>query len=149
MKKLIVLAMIMAVMLLVATLIHAEGPVVDLKPTFISPTPGLYVNGWPAFTVSYPKEWVEMPPPPNAVLQVGVSRPDLPPSPRLNILVYVSAFPLAPIFAYSVWRIVFHPLDRFSSATLKSFQSVTALKGFGLQGSVLCCMTVTMPVLFL
>jgi hypothetical protein len=55
----------------------------------------------------------------------------------------------APIFAYSVWRIVFHPLDRFSSATLKSFQSVTALKGFGLQGSVLCCMTVTMPVLFL
>ena len=61
MKKLIVLAIIMAVMVLVAALAHAQSPGIDLKPTFISPTPGLYVNGWPAFTVSYPKEWVEMP----------------------------------------------------------------------------------------
>ena len=57
MKKLIVLAIIMAVMVLVAALAHAQAPANDLKPTFISPTPGLYVNGWPAFTVSYPKEW--------------------------------------------------------------------------------------------
>jgi hypothetical protein len=58
MKKLIVLAIIMAVMVLVAAPVHAQAPANDLKPTFISPTPtpGLYVNGWPAFTVSYPKE---------------------------------------------------------------------------------------------
>jgi hypothetical protein len=56
MKKLIVLAVIMAVMVLVAALAQAQGPANDLKPTFISPVPGLYVNGWPAFTVSYPKE---------------------------------------------------------------------------------------------
>ena len=58
MKRLIVLSIIMAVMVLVAALAHAQSPATDLKPTFISPTPtpGLYVNGWPAFTVSYPKE---------------------------------------------------------------------------------------------
>ena len=65
MKKLIVLAIIMAVILLVAALAQAQSPANDLKPTFISPTPGLYVNGWPAFTVSYPKEWVERPPVPD------------------------------------------------------------------------------------
>jgi hypothetical protein len=50
MKKLIVLAIIMAVMLLVAALVHAQSPANDPKPTFISPTPtpGLYVNGWPS-----------------------------------------------------------------------------------------------------
>jgi len=107
MKKLMVLSVIVAGMVLMAgfsSSTKAQSPANDPKPTFISPTPGLYVNGWPAFTVSYPKEWVEMPPPPNAVLQVGVSRPDLPPSPRLNILVYVSAFPLED------WAKVFMPV---------------------------------------
>jgi hypothetical protein len=80
MKKLIVLAIIMAVMVLVAALAHAQTPANDLKPTFISPTPGLYVNGWPPFTVSYPKEWVEMPHlAPACVFTAGVPRPDLPP----------------------------------------------------------------------
>ena len=57
MKKLIVLAIIMGVMVLVAALAHAQAPASDLKPTLIIPTPGLYVDGWPAFTVPYPKEW--------------------------------------------------------------------------------------------
>ena len=78
MKRLIVLAIIMAVMVLVAALVHAQSPPNDLKPTFISPTPGLYVNGWPAFTVSYPKEWVELPPAvPGVVFSAEVSRSDL------------------------------------------------------------------------
>ena len=77
MKKLIVLSIIMAIILLVAAIVHAQSPATDLKPTFISPTPGLYVNGWPAFTVSYPKEWVEWPPLPGGVLSIGVPRPDL------------------------------------------------------------------------
>ncbi|MGD0659915.1 MAG: hypothetical protein ABSD38_17790 [Syntrophorhabdales bacterium] len=89
MKKLIVLAIIMAVMVLVAALAHAQIPANDLKPTFISPTPGLFVNGWPAFTVSYPKEWAEMPRGLATVFQTGAPRPDLPPSPVLTISVFL------------------------------------------------------------
>ena len=97
MKKLIVLAIIMAVMVLVAALVHAQTPPNDLKPTFISPTPGLYVNGWPAFTVTYPKEWVEWPPVPSSVFCAGVSRPDLPADyvlPSLNVVVVPGFRPL-------------------------------------------------------
>jgi hypothetical protein len=59
MKKFVAVSLIMAGMVLmggVLTLARAQTPGIDAKPTFISPTPGLYVNGWPAFTVSYPKE---------------------------------------------------------------------------------------------
>ena len=96
MKKLIVLPLVMAVMVLVAALVHAQAPPNDLKPTFISPTPGLYVNGWPAFTVSYPKEWVEGPVAgPGAVFEAGVARPDLPTGfQNLTILVFANPLPL-------------------------------------------------------
>jgi hypothetical protein len=67
----------------------------DLKPTFISATPGLYVNGWPSFTVTYPKEWVELPPQsPVIVFQVMGVRPDLPPSQVLSVFVFPSPLPL-------------------------------------------------------
>jgi len=85
MNKLIVLFLLMAIVLMAgfSTPAHAQTPPSDLKPTFISPTPGLYVNGWPAFTVSYPKEWEEIP------AFVGgfsarVRRQDLPPGPHLS-----------------------------------------------------------------
>jgi hypothetical protein len=94
MKKLTVLAMIIAVTLVVAAFAHAQTPPNDLKPTFISPTPGFFVNGWPAFTVSYPKEWEEMPLPPGAVFFAAGTRPDLPPSPVFGILVFSSVLPL-------------------------------------------------------
>jgi hypothetical protein len=94
MKRLIVLAIIMAVMVLVAALVHAQSPANELKPTFISPTPGLFVNGWPAFTVSYPKGLVEMPLPPGAVFFAAGTRPDLPPSPVFAVLVITSVLPL-------------------------------------------------------
>ena len=59
MKKLIVLSLLTVMLLGGGFLapVHAQAPANDLKPTFISPTPtpGVYVNGWPAFTVSYPK----------------------------------------------------------------------------------------------
>jgi hypothetical protein len=86
MKQLIVVSL--AVALLVSTggvlaLSHAQAPqAADLKPTFISLTPGLYVNGWPAFTVSYPKEWVERVPD-FGVFGAGAAQPDLPSSIRL------------------------------------------------------------------
>ena len=96
MKKLIILSMLRSVMSLAGGFLapaHAQSPANDLKPTFISPTPGLYVNGWPAFTVSYPKEWVEGVWP-GAVFRAGVPRPNLPPSPVLTIYVPLSPLPL-------------------------------------------------------
>ena len=101
MKKLIVLALLMAVILLVAALVHAQSPATDLKPTFINPTPtpGLFVNGWPAFTVSYPKEWGELPLAPGAVLEVAGTRPGLSPSPVLTVVVYPTVFPLEDCWA--------------------------------------------------
>jgi hypothetical protein len=96
MKKLIVAPLIMAGMILTAgffTLAQAQSPASDLKPTFISPTPGLYVNGWPAFTVTYPKEWVEMATQ-FSVFKAGTPRPDLPPSPGFDVIVLPSEFPL-------------------------------------------------------
>ncbi|MGA2106208.1 MAG: hypothetical protein ABSH25_01040, partial [Syntrophorhabdales bacterium] len=96
MKKLIVLAIIMAVMVLVAALAHAQSSANDLKPTFISPTPtpGLFVNGWPPFTVSYPKEWVEIPLSPANVFEAAGPRPGLNPQPVLSIPVFPSLLPL-------------------------------------------------------
>ena len=101
MKKLIVLAMIMAVTVLVAIPVHAQTPANDLKPTFINPTPtpGLFVNGWPPFTVSYPKEWGEIPLAPGAVLEVAGTRPGLSPSPVLTVIVYTTVFPLEDCWA--------------------------------------------------
>ena len=88
MKKLIVLSLLTAVMLLAGGFLapaQAQSPANDLKPTFISPTPGLYVNGWPAFTVSYPKRvGGGASPGPGAVFQAGAARPDLPPSTRTH-----------------------------------------------------------------
>jgi hypothetical protein len=97
MKRLIVLSLLMAAMLFAggpAAPAHGQSPPNDLKPTFISPTPGLYVNGWPAFTVSYPKEWVELPLPPLAVFVAAGTRPNLPPLPVLSITVSAGPLPL-------------------------------------------------------
>jgi hypothetical protein len=96
-KKLIILSLFIAVTLLGGALpAHAQNPATDLKPTFISPTPGLYVHGWPPFTVSYPKEWVEMSLSAGAILFLaGVPRPNLPPSRSLAIsAVFPSPLPL-------------------------------------------------------
>jgi hypothetical protein len=65
MKKLIVLSMIMALVLLVGSFFapsHAQDPANEEKPTFYRLVPGVYVNGWPQFTVTYPKDWVEKTP---------------------------------------------------------------------------------------
>jgi hypothetical protein len=98
MKKLIIAFAITAVVLWgmgIPVPAHAQGPTNVLKPTFIDPTPGLYVHGWPAFTVSYPKEWVELPLTPGAVFRAGGSRLDLPPGVRLPLIsIGVMAGPL-------------------------------------------------------
>jgi hypothetical protein len=69
----------------------AQDTTNDDKPTFYRLTPGVYVNGWPRFTVHYPKDWVEKsrsfsevfrvePPPsaPRSVLAVNVGLIPLP-----------------------------------------------------------------------
>ncbi|MGD0662696.1 MAG: hypothetical protein ABSD38_31980 [Syntrophorhabdales bacterium] len=107
MKGLIVVSLIMAGMVLMvafSTPAQAQNPANDLKPTFISPTPGLYVNGWPAFTLSYPKEWVEFPSPgPNGVFIAAPPGPDLP---RPTILIVVKASPLP----LEDWAKIFMPV---------------------------------------
>ena len=62
MKKPIIVSMILAVTLLVGNffvLVYAQDPAKEDKPTFYRLIPGVYVNGWPRFTVRYPMEWVE------------------------------------------------------------------------------------------
>jgi hypothetical protein len=89
MKKLIVLLLVMTGIWAMASSpapARAQSPGPDLKPTFISPTPGLSVNGWPPFTVSYPKEWVEVSQMPGNVCRIGGSRSGLLPGVRLPIL---------------------------------------------------------------
>jgi hypothetical protein len=61
-KKLAVASMAIVVALLSWSLIspsHAQAQANEEKPTFYRLTPGVYVNGWPRFTVTYPKDWVE------------------------------------------------------------------------------------------
>ena len=102
MKRLMVLSLIIAGMVLTvgfSTPTQAQSPANDLKPTFISPTPtpGLYVNGWPPFTISYPKEWGEAPLSPGDVFAAGVAHPEVAPgacAPLLRIDVFPSVLPL-------------------------------------------------------
>jgi hypothetical protein len=94
-SKWIALAIVLTpVMALFSVSAYAQSPAGDLKPTFITLTPGLYVHGWPAFTVSYPKEWVVAPPPPGAFFKVGSARQDLSPLPQLTVSVSTSILPL-------------------------------------------------------
>jgi hypothetical protein len=62
MKKPIVIIAIMALTLLAWSVFapsHAQEAAKDDKPTFYRLIPGTYVNGWPRFTMTYPKDWVE------------------------------------------------------------------------------------------
>ena len=64
MKKLIPLLLSMAITLVAGgffTQVHAQDPTKDDKPTFYRLIPGVYVNPWPRFTITYPKDWVEHP----------------------------------------------------------------------------------------
>ena len=64
MKRLIVLSVIMAVMLLTwasVAPVHPQDSAKDDTPTFYHLVPGTYVNGWPRCTIHYPKDWIERP----------------------------------------------------------------------------------------
>jgi hypothetical protein len=74
---------------------QADNPKSALKPTFLAPTPGLYVHGWPAFTVSYPKDWTVQTTMPWENFRAAAARKDLPPSPALVVRVFTWFAPLS------------------------------------------------------
>jgi hypothetical protein len=65
MNKLIVVLVTIAVTLLMGSVFapsYAQEAAKEEKPTFYHLVPGTYVNGWPRFTIHYPKDWVEVTP---------------------------------------------------------------------------------------
>ena len=78
MKKLIVLSVIMALVLLEwgsFAMAQPQEPANEEKPTFYRLVPGTYVNGWPRFTITYPKDWVERTPQPLEVFRASDPNP--------------------------------------------------------------------------
>lgn len=59
MRKVLILSVVTVLLLCAAVPSYAQAPATDDKPTFYRLTPGVYVNGWPRFTITYPKDWVE------------------------------------------------------------------------------------------
>jgi hypothetical protein len=78
MKKLIVVSTIMALTLLMGSffaLAQPQDTANEEKPTFYRLVPGTYVNGWPRFTITYPKDWIERRPVIQEVFAVVVPGP--------------------------------------------------------------------------
>jgi len=110
MKKPIILSIIMALMLLTLGSLaptHAQDSAKEEKPTFYHLVPGTYVNGWPRFTMTYPKDWVEMP---LIILQLFAAKT---PGPTLGAVfsVYHFSSPL--------------PLDKFVDLVVQWFRITT------------------------
>jgi hypothetical protein len=94
MKMLIVLSVILAVTLLAGNFFapaYALDPANEEKPTFYRLTPGVYVNGWPRFTIRYPKDWVERLPLP---LETFRAEPPGRTGEMFAIMIYQSSQPL-------------------------------------------------------
>ncbi|MGD0659903.1 MAG: hypothetical protein ABSD38_17730 [Syntrophorhabdales bacterium] len=111
MKRLIVLSLLTAVTFLTWGSVapaHAQDSAKDDKPTFYHLVPGTYVNPWPRFTVTYPKEWTAE----RFAVAGGqvflVSPPGPGPHPSLGVT--IAPFP--------------HPLDRFPEANLAVFKAL-------------------------
>jgi hypothetical protein len=78
MKKLTTLLLAIAIVLLAGDSFapaQPQDPAKEEKPTFYRLTPGVYVNGYPRFTISYPKDWVEETPSPGEVLRAASPDP--------------------------------------------------------------------------
>jgi hypothetical protein len=90
----------MAVMLLAwgSVPAHAQDSAKDDKPTFYHLLPGTYVNGWPRFTVHYPKDWVERHPMPQETFRISAHGPV--PSPAF---VYAPGLNTPPLDKFADW----------------------------------------------
>jgi hypothetical protein len=82
------------------TLSHAQTPAAADIPTFYRLVPGVYVNGWPRFTIHYSKDWVERRP--EAMESFRVSAPGPVPHPAFAV-----AFSSLPV-----------PLDKLADSLL-------------------------------
>jgi hypothetical protein len=106
MKKPIVASIIIALMLLLWGFFapaQSQDSTREEKPTFYRLTPGVYVNGWPRFTVTYPKDWVEETPQPQEVFRAGNP-------PHGVMLVNVFPYPL--------------PLDKYADYSLPFWRTI-------------------------
>jgi hypothetical protein len=111
MKKLIIMLEIVAVTLLAWGFFASaqpQDPAKEEKPTFYRLTPGVYVNGWPRFTITYPKDWVEGPLVFGAVFAAAAPGPVR--SPRFGVVVV--PWPL--------------PLDKFADGHVQVLRSMGA-----------------------
>jgi hypothetical protein len=94
MKKPFVLSAIVAVLLLTwAGPAYPQDSAKDDKSTFYRLVPGTYVNGWPRFTITYPKDWVEKQPGSPDVFDAGPPGPSMPPP--LFVGMFQDAVPLS------------------------------------------------------
>jgi hypothetical protein len=109
MKTPMVLSVMIAAILLAGSAFStasAQTPTTDDTPTFYHLVPGTYVNGWPRFTITYPKDWVE-----TASLAGEFFRVRSPmPSPGPTFAVSVGSSPL--------------PLDKVADAVVPKFKGV-------------------------
>jgi hypothetical protein len=109
MKKPIIPSVIIALVLLVGSVLtpsYSQAPAKDDTPTFYRLVPGTYVNGWPRFTVHYPREWVEEKP---SLLEIfRVAGRDSALDEKFVVQVYPSPLPLdkaaEPLVGY--WRAI-------------------------------------------
>jgi hypothetical protein len=79
MKKLTTLLLVMTVMLLAWSsfaLAQSQDSAKEEKPTFYRLIPGVYVNPWPRFTVTYPKDWVEEKPAFQEIFRISAPDPN-------------------------------------------------------------------------
>ncbi len=90
MRKSIVLSVATAFLLLAGTpsiSSFAQDTSNDQTPTFYRLVPGTYVNGWPRFTITYPKNWVERPPRFLAGEVLAATAPGPAKSPSLGVVI--------------------------------------------------------------
>jgi hypothetical protein len=113
MKKLTTLLLAIAIVLLAGDSFapsHAQDSAMEEKPTFYRLIPGVYVNGWPRFTVTYPKDWVERPSLTFGGQVFCVSPPG--PAGPPTLMVHVGAVP--------------YPLDKFADSMVPLFKTLGA-----------------------
>jgi hypothetical protein len=117
MKKLVLASMVFVTAVCIDRVVvpaRAQSPAPSDTPTFYHLVPGTYVNGWPRFTITYPKDWVEK---------------------RLEFLISevfsAAAPPSSPgsmlsVNVFSVWLPGFRslPLEKFADGVVPIYRSV-------------------------
>jgi hypothetical protein len=106
-KKLVMAMAVVAVTLLAWSFpAYDQSSADDGKPTFYRLTPGVYVNGWPRFTVTYPKDWIQVLPLPSEVFRAAAPEDNGPSS----FCVSVFANPL--------------PFDKIADLWVRAFKAI-------------------------